>query len=324
MKRKILVCVLACATLFLGMGYAYWTDSLQIDTTATTGELEVKFVDLAVYGQYDGQDHERGWAIVDGVLPNGCTPDWYFDRNTAYNIIASPAELAAYEDRIRGYAQTSFDADLVDKAPLEVTVGPYTAGSTDSSDKIDIQLNNIYPGYAQVFQADIVNTGSIAAKLSDLKLNVTNDMNEDMMDMIGVNFKVLREYADIPSPQGHVPVFKTSDLNANQYFTLGGVDFVRLSALQDLLGGEEFINNDLLYVLPDDNRMDMYLGIAMDPDKVGTYTTGYTGDIKANDDTDTQLKTAKFNIQFLWDQFNIDSPEGGSNGQLSDNSGNQN
>jgi hypothetical protein len=318
MKRKILACVVACATLFLGMGYAYWTDSLQIDTKATTGELKVNFVDLAVYGQYDGQDHETGWAIVDGVAPDGYTPDWYFDRDTSYNIIATDQELEDYQDRIWGYTQTEFDAYLDDKAPLDVQVGPYTE-TTDASNTIIVDLKKIYPGFAEVFQADIVNTGTVAAKLADLKVNLGQISNPTVADMIGINLKVLREYAYDPS-EGHVNVFKTTDLTTDQYFTLGGVDFIRLSALNDLLAADESIINDLLYVLPDDNRMDIYMGIAMDPDKDGVYTSGWTGDTNAaNDDYDanSEIQSAEFQIQFLFDQFNIDIPDDGSNGQLS-------
>ena len=314
MKRKILACVLACATLFLGMGYAYWTDSLQIDTTATTGELEVSFIDLAVYGQYAGQDHEDGWAIVDGIGDDGVTPDWFFDRNTRYNIIATADELAAYNDRIWGYTQTEFDADLDESQALDVQVGPYTT-STQASDTITIDLKKIYPGFAQIFQADVVNTGTVAAKLADLKLTVGDTSNTAVLDMIGVNFKVLREYAGDPS-EGHVDVFDTTDLTTDDFFNLAGVDFIRLSALPALLNSDEFIDNDLLYVLPDDNRMDIYVGIAMDPDKDGDFTTGWTGGIQDNDDADTELENTEFQIQFLWDQFNIDNPADGETGQL--------
>ena len=98
MKKKVLACVLACAMLILGMGYAYWTDSLQIDTSVTTGELEVKFVDLALYGQYAGTDNEKTWAIIDGVGSPGYVDNYFFDRgnennaNGLYNIIATPAK----------------------------------------------------------------------------------------------------------------------------------------------------------------------------------------------------------------------------------------
>ncbi|GAB1475407.1 hypothetical protein MASR2M70_02390 [Bacillota bacterium] len=315
MKKKVLVSVLACAMLLLGMGYAYWTDSLQVDTSVSTGELDVRFIDLAIYGQYAGQDNEVGWAIVDGVLPNGYTPDWYFQRGTAYNILAKGTQLDAYAARVWGYTNTTFDAELFNSSKLPKQIGPYTT-NTDSSKTIKIDLANVYPGYAQVFQADIANVGTLAAKLSDINLAITDIPNNEMKAMIGVNMKLLREYAGNPS-EGHVNVFNTANLTPADTFVLGGVEFIRLASLETLLADDPEILNDLLYVLPDDNRMDLYIGIAMDPDKAGDYTSGWTGDLSDKSDDATQGKVAKFNFTFLWDQFNLDVPTGGSNAQLS-------
>ncbi|MDD2190179.1 MAG: signal peptide protein [Eubacteriales bacterium] len=321
MKRKILACVLACATLFLGMGYAYWTDSLQLETTATTGELEVKFVDLALYGQYAGQDNETGWAVVDGITPNGYTADWFFQRAAGgganVNVLADAADLQAYNDRIWGYTKTNFDADLVNPIPIDVTIDGYTAGQTNGSSKIAIAMNQIYPGFAQVYQTDIINTGTIAAKLADLEFDVTEFANVATKDMIGVSMEILREYA---KDEGHVPVFHTDNLSPADKFTVAGVEFIRLSSLETLMAGPNApaLLNETIYVLPDNSRMDLYIGIAMDPDKVGNYTSGSTAALSGKDDSATENRSVKFNVEFLFDQFNIDVPEGGSNEHLGD------
>ncbi|MDD4565186.1 MAG: signal peptide protein [Eubacteriales bacterium] len=324
MKRKILACVVACATLFLGMGYAYWTDSLQLETTATTGELEVKFVDLALYGQYAGSDEETGWAVVDGIGEEGFVDDYFFQRGANYNIIADQADLKAYNDRVWGYTKTTFGAELANASPIDVTIDGYTAGSTMGSNKISINMNQIYPGFAQVFQSDIVNTGTIAAKLADIEFDVPEYANQATKDMIGVSMEILREYAG-PSPDGtipsenHVPVFHTDNLSPADTFTLAGVEFIRLSSLETLMAGPDAptLLNETIYVLPDNCRMDLYIGIAMDPDKAGTYTSGWTGGLSGKDDAATENKAVKFNVEFLFDQFNMDVPSGGSNNHLS-------
>ncbi|HHU17984.1 MAG TPA: signal peptide protein [Clostridiales bacterium] len=321
MKRKILACVLACATLFLGMGYAYWTDSLQLETTATTGELEVKFVDLALYGQYAGADNETGWAIVDGIAPNGYTVDWFFQRGSDgtanYNIIADPEDLQAYQNRIWGYTHTTFGAMLVNPADIGVTIDDY-GPTTKGSNKISINMNKIYPGFAQVYQADIVNTGTIAAKLADIEFDVTEYANQATKDMIGVSMEILREYAGNNPQEGHVPVFHTNNLAAADKFTLGGVEFIRLSALENLMSGPDApsLVNEEIYVLPDNCRMDLYIGIAMDPDKAGNYTSGWTGALSGKDDAVTENRAVKFDVEFLFDQFNLDKPANGDNNHL--------
>lgn len=296
MKRKILVCVLACATLFLGMGYAYWTDSLQIDTKATTGNLEVKFVDLAVFGQYGNE--ELGWAINNGIPGAPGAANNYFDRGTQYNIPWEAVDMNQYKASIANYTKTDFTAAL--KSPISVVpagadnaYGP----TTNASDGFDVSITDIYPGYAQIFRTDIINIGTLAARLSDVKVQMGNVSGAHLDDMIGVSLKVVAENSQL------IKVLDPTD--ASQYFTIGGEKFVRLSALNSV-GITEGLGDDTLYIYPGTNTMDAYLGVAMDPDYDGAFTTGHVGLTPASDkvDANTQLKEANFRINFLWDQFN--------------------
>lgn len=313
MRKKVLVCILACAMLLFGMGYAYWTDSLQIETTASTGELNVKFIDLSLYGQYAGQDHEDGWTIIDGVCEDGYVGDFIFGRGTNYNIIGDPDEITGYYDRISGYTSTAFTAELKDHVNLGKQIGPY-GSDTWASDTIRVNLTDIYPGYAQVFQSDIANVGTLAAKLSDIKVLVDQANDDVINDMIGISFYVLREYSSTAGhPNCHVDVFKTiAGSDPEDFFTVGGVDFIRLSALEGVdLSDLIDKTKDLLYILPDENRMDIYFGVAMDPDAEGVYTTGTAANRNLdNNDSDSELKAAGFTVQLLWDQFNVGHPAG--------------
>ena len=45
-KKSIISGVLALTLILAGTGYAYWTDTLSLKAKATTGDLEMKFVDL--------------------------------------------------------------------------------------------------------------------------------------------------------------------------------------------------------------------------------------------------------------------------------------
>lgn len=324
MKRKILACVVACATLFLGMGYAFWTSSLQIDTTATTGELNVTFCDMALYGQY--ADENDGWAIFTGIPGNEFTPALFFDRgdenttNQLYNIIATQADLDAYKDSVEQYTKTWFSAGLDDPDSIPDGVddqygpglrwegswwwGHQVETNTDGADSIDVSITDIYPGYAQLFRTDILNIGTLAAKLSDIDLTLTGSDDDSAVveDMIGVSLKVLKENG------AAVKVLDAAN-PATDVFTIDGVDFVRLSALDSatINAGSA---NDLLYIYPGDNTMDAIFGVAMDPDFDGAYTTGHVGlnPASTNDDADSQLKDASFTIKFLWDQFNVKDP----------------
>lgn len=326
MKRKILACVVACATLFLGMGYAFWTSSLQIDTTATTGELNVTFCDLGVYGQY--ADEQTGWAIFTGIPDEEFVPANFFDRTDVdpddindqpYNIIATEEQLDAYAADVAKYTKTAFGAGLENPEnipdDIDEAYGPdrYWDGwwffgnwvntNTDGADKINVDITKIYPGYAQMFRTDILNTGTLAAKLSDIDVTLSDTANDNdtIKDMIGISVKVFNEDGK---------AVKVLNADAADTFTIEGVDFVRLSALE---AGDVTVNagdgDDLLYIMPGVNTMDAIFGVAMDPDYDGAYTTGHVGLDPAStaDDADSQLKDAGFTIDFLWDQFNVDA-----------------
>ncbi|MEL1135341.1 SipW-dependent-type signal peptide-containing protein [Desulfitobacterium sp. THU1] len=50
MKKGILALTLAASVMLTGAGYAYWTDSLAINNTVSTGEMKVEFIDKGQTG----------------------------------------------------------------------------------------------------------------------------------------------------------------------------------------------------------------------------------------------------------------------------------
>ncbi|HEX3077358.1 MAG TPA: SipW-dependent-type signal peptide-containing protein [Lachnospiraceae bacterium] len=320
MKRKGFIAgILVLSMLLMGTGYAYWTDKLTIETKVDTGDLDVKFVDLAMYGQYGGSDMETGWSVIDGT--NGNYKDsenkfsdssYYFERGSSYN---STGMTDDYREFIKKYTKTTNEINLVDAAKLETTIDRYAPDTANAADKINIDLTDLFPGYATCYQADIVNVGTLTARLSAVKASLSSDLNLETKSMIGISMELLREYAGISPEEGHVDVFNNlaktagSTLTDADFFTMGGARFLRLSALDRI--GTEFTNNDI-YVQPDNCRMDVYFAVAMDPDATGRFTTGLVnkadGSIlnEKNDDGLTQdSSTGKITIDFLWDQFNV-------------------
>ena len=85
MKKRLIAGALALSMVLAGTGYAYWTDSLNITTTASTGDLDVTFADLGLYAQFPSDTPSNGfgktWAIIDGFTENnGFVQDGYFAR----------------------------------------------------------------------------------------------------------------------------------------------------------------------------------------------------------------------------------------------------
>jgi predicted ribosomally synthesized peptide with SipW-like signal peptide len=308
MKKKSLICTILAMTLILaGIGYAYWTDTLQVNTKATTGDLDVTFVDLGLYAQYGSDELVNGsdWSIIDGVGDNGYVDAQYFRRGTDYNKIAADGTIDNYHKQAEGYNDVSFDASLKDSKEIGKQIRDYNA-QVLGSDEIEISVNNMYPGYAQAFRSDILNLGSIAARLSKLQFDVNgiDGKEETAKDMLGVALLIQREYYKGNNDHEHVfGLAESLGLDPSDIFTVGNVDFVRLSAL-DKVSEEVLKENAELLSLPSGNSMDLFLGIGMDPDAEGVYTTGSTKVMADNDDTQSQNTGATVNVKLMWDQFN--------------------
>nr|WP_307990818.1 hypothetical protein [uncultured Niameybacter sp.] len=320
MKRtKFIAGLVALSMILMGTGYAYWTDTLTIQTTATTGNLEVKFVDIAPYEQYGFGENE--YTIFDGVdgvqLP--ITEDRDNDKtkgdDTGYNNLGNSI-LGDYADNTDSkgdqnrHAVTSeigrVDTGNVkqgDKANEYV----YDKNEVVTADKMTMTINDIYPGYAQFYRADIINTGTVAAKLAGVKVKVTmpevNDTNDNakLKDILGINVKILAD-----NGEGNVLI---SDLfDGDDVFTVGEQDFVRLSALDTkYIPISKTDSNQFTIFVEDANesRLDAVCGIAMDPDEVGKYTSGKYEKQSDVLDALTQLSGAiTVDVELGWDQFN--------------------
>ena len=174
----------------------------------------------------------------------------------------------------------------------------------------------MYPGYAQAFRTDIVNVGDIAAKLSDIKFDVKAGNNVgNLEDMIGLALLVEGEqYNPKVNPNGW-NIFKlAANVDSSKVFTVGGVEFVRLSALKDADFVKQLENSKAMLCAPaTDNRMDLFLGVAMDPDAKGDYTTGTAAKMTDKEDKDSQNKEVEVAIKLLWDQFNAGKDAGNPN-----------
>ncbi len=311
-KRRFIAGVLALSMLLMGTGYAYWTKKLDIQTTATTGRLDVKFTDLSLYGKYSD---ENGWRIINGVGANGLA-------NFSKNIAPGATVVTETDDSVStsitpSYTKTTSNAALVSPVPLGPNSTPYNG--TASSDSIKINLSDMYPGYAEVFRSDVVNDGTLAAKLSQITTEygkVDGEKNGKTAKMLGVALYVQREYSttsgnrddakvvDVYASLANVPGISNED-----FFTVGSVKFLRLSSLEKLNKDlSKTVENNLLYITPDANRMDVFFAVAMDPDATGVYTTGSVKNLLKNGsnnvDADSQLKEANVTVKFYWDQFN--------------------
>lgn len=310
-KKSIIAGIVALSLILMGTGYAYWTDTLNLNAKATTGDLDVTFADLALYAQYPNETRAKGWSIVDGIGADGYVEDLFFSRGSSdYNKIAKDGSIQDYYDQAEHYNSVDFNAELDTANPIKKDVGPYTTANTNGSDQINIVVNNMYPGYAQTFRTDILNIGDMAATLGAVNFNVTAAKDADVAkQMLGVALFIESE----EHPQGqNAHVFELANqFTAADIFQVGGVDFVRLSALDGSKLAKAIQSGELL--CNSEHRMDLFIGIAMDPDEAGVYTTGKASDMKNNDDSLSQLKEVVLSVDFIWEQFNVGKDAGDPN-----------
>ncbi len=308
-KRTLIASIIALSLILTGIGYAYWTDTLNVTTRATTGELDVTFVDLGLYAQYGNETVGDGWSIVDGIAPLGYVDDMFFARPFGqYNKIARDDSINEYYERAAGWNNVEFDAWLVNPAPIKKVVGDYgTVAETNGSDNIVLKINNMYPGYAQAFRTDIINQGTIAAKLGNIKFEVGKldefELTEETKNMIGIAVLMTQDF-DPSTPFKLCTYFADGD----NYFTIGEIDFLRLSALEELEEADIIAaieeNRTILSVSDNSSRMDLFIGVAMDPDAEGVYTSGSTKVEGDGVDANSEGKGVEVSIDFAWDQFN--------------------
>ena len=284
-KKKILAGALALSLVLAGTGYAYWSDALKVTTRATTGNFDVTFVDFGLLAQYANEDD--GWSIVDGIKGEHVGyvgAEEVIEKPNNFNNISN----FNYAARQEGYNSVKYtDSKLDTPTAIGVKVGDY-GDKTLGSDIINVSIENIYPGYAQAFRTDILNIGNMAAVLSNISFNLANDVNV-LDESIGVALYMEYENYD-PSKVNHSEVFKLAHLfTTDKTFVVGNVRFVKLSALKELNPAEfnELTKNTLL--IKSSNRMDLLLGIAMDP---------------ATTAVDTMKNGVNFDIELDWTQFN--------------------
>ncbi|WP_369282153.1 hypothetical protein [Oscillibacter sp. GMB15532] len=247
------------------------------------------------------------WSVYDAI-GSGYADKMFFNNNGQdygtdnHNSVVGrggdeDSANGQYRTRANGYNDVDFSAGYKDGAEIGIKYGDYTA-ATIGSDNIELSVNNMYPGYGQLFRSDIINLGTVAAKLSALSFSAAGTeggtLDADTAGMLGLALRVCDEQDK--------EIYDLSK-ESNATFTLGGVTFVRLSALTDAT--VETLNQMMTASDPM-GRMDLYIGVAMDPDAAGVYTTGSTAVKATNEDANTQNQLATISVDFAWDQFNAE------------------
>ncbi len=309
MKKRFIACVVACAMLLMGTGYAYWTDLINLSATAKSGYLDVDFTAAEargnnfkpVEGGLEAQTaYDKTLASVKETNPDYVSfgldnlyPGYYQNyTTTVQNFGTVAAKLGAIDMTVSGS----------NDATLEMIGVNLSALSTYTTDPTEVPNPND-PIYGEwKYQRDGWCVDPICKR---------HDKHEGVWPLRVGYFKV-REiigYNDMTVPGSPTTNPVNINFGAEDVFTIGtgaeAVTFVRLSALVDKeVNITEAISN-MLYVT-NDSSMSFLLGIGMDPDAKGIYTTGSAQlrNPKGNYDANTQNANGYINFALAWDQYN--------------------
>lgn len=289
MKKKIIACVLACATLLMGTGFAYWTDLININATAETGYLDVNFTKAESIG--------NNFEAVEGGLEEQSAYDTT-SSNAAF-VGSNPDEVSfGITDLYPGHYEV-FTASVDNVGTVAAKLGKVSTSITGSNSMTKDMI-----GISIAADASYITEYDTETTYKDVFVNCIKIFGCDHKHVwVGLCRGYYTKIVDVVGE--HIVENHNDDVEINlpegSTFVIGDVTFVRLSALKDVAVAEQVSN--LLY-LTNNSAMEFIVTIGMDSDAVGNYTTGSTSVNRPNHDSNTQNTTASVNLGLVWDQYN--------------------
>jgi hypothetical protein len=152
-KTKFLALFLALAFVIMGTGYAAWSNTLVVANSATTGNLNVQFVD----GKLLGLDLLKyaplaGTSDIRKTMPDPTKP------TQIINWISAPS----------GYASATAKIDTTDT----------------NSRTLNVTINNLYPGSLGLITAAMQNNSSIPAVFKGADVNFDTPATQADIDKL--------------------------------------------------------------------------------------------------------------------------------------------
>lgn len=153
MKKKFLALTMASAVMLMGAGYAYWTDTLNITNTVSTGKFDVMITDAHTGG---------GTSRAEMIETNGTkslAPGVDLESNSNAILNGSTVEWGnyVYSDSYIGEHQGTAECVATDFGPKSVTAS----------------VGNLYPGAGGNLYITIKNNGTIPATFDYADVSMT-------------------------------------------------------------------------------------------------------------------------------------------------------
>lgn len=280
MKKRFIACVLACAVLLMGVGYAFYTDKITVTNNVDTGYLDVKFIDAKFISDKSNWD------------PKGVSKDSLRSVNptvAGVNANGTDGVTLNFDNLYPGYYQT-FKVKIDNFGTMAAKLGRIERRfNTNFTEAMRPEFGiaiNCFKVYDNVTQCGFI-------KFVDNQFSVMNDKPTDLEAWF---------------------------TDTNKFFWIDGQPFLRLSALSTLSNEGFFDNFDateFLYLdvtrkgmfgstTTYDSEMSFEISIGMDPDAAGKYTTGATwvSNPVGTDELTENKSGLELYLDFKWNQYN--------------------
>jgi hypothetical protein len=149
-KVKILIAVLVCSVMMMGVGYAWWNDSIMVATTANTGNMNMEFADgsqILNQSGYITSNFEFGTTtVVTGTVTERGSKTCPLPEGTWCGYSHYHTD-SCYEQVTRDVTE-----EIANNKDLRCT------------------LNNLYPGAWVVLKVVVKNAGTIPVCFKDVEL----------------------------------------------------------------------------------------------------------------------------------------------------------
>ena len=151
-SRKMLITAITVAIMLLGTGYAYWTETLTINNTVSTGYLDVKFIDADAW---DYDDSETFFSHRSNLV-------------IAHKTIASDGKsISLTVDNLYPGAGASLDFLVENTGSIPAKIGTVTGTVTNNNqalaDALDYYVDTVkvYNGSWQSYEIDPIKADTV-------------------------------------------------------------------------------------------------------------------------------------------------------------------
>ena len=278
MKKKFIACIIGCAMLLMGTGYAYWTDQFTLKATVDTGNFKVALTAAEAGQRFTDYTDERG--------RNDLTPEYSSSSGAVLTSIDSTSGSNIVEFELRnmypGYGQEFiFVADNLGTvaAKLSSIDVNHEGWSADLEQIIGINLE------AKIRNVSYTWLGDRWVESRSIDPWIANKPSLLEMKFGFYDFAI----DDIPFVT--IQNMRTINTNSDEFLLLD----TKLNTTPKL-GDSEYTHH-----------VEILVRIAMDPDSDGKITSGKTtnSNYQGNGaDVKTENQRGVLTLTFNWDQYN--------------------